>query len=60
MGLKLDLPEEEKIKEIMDGYDSIFKTLIMPVTFLSMLTWSYYFFVGNILAQEQLSETLHN
>lgn len=45
---------KKKIEKLMDGYDKIFKTLITPVSFIIMLTWLFYFFLGNILASQNL------
>jgi len=42
--------DKKKINEVMDSYDRIFKTLITPVTFIIVLTWSFYFFAGSIFA----------
>lgn len=46
--------DKKKIEKVMDSYDKIFKTLVMPVSFIIMLTWAFFFFLGNILAGQNL------
>lgn len=46
--------DKKRIEKLMDSYDKIFKTLITPVSFIIMLTWAFYFFLGNILAGQNL------
>lgn len=53
---KTDEKIEEKIDKIMDGYDNVFKTLIIPVTFIMLLTWTFYFFTGTIYADKYFDE----
>jgi len=49
--------EKERLNQIMDGYDLIFRTLIMPATFLSTLTWGFYFFIGALFGPSDLIAT---
>lgn len=34
----------------MDDRDNLFKTLVMPAAFIITIVWTYYFFLGNIVA----------
>lgn len=45
---------KKKIEKVMDSYDKIFKTLVAPVSFIILLTWTFFFFTGSILAGQDL------
>lgn len=47
--------DEKKIEKVMDDRDKLFETLVMPVAFIMTITWSFYFFLGNIIASTNLT-----
>jgi len=48
--------DKKKIENLMDDCDKLFETLAMPVAFIITITWSFFFFLGNIIAANNLTE----